>query len=87
MSIRTALTGAGTWSQIGTGPATVQLLVPDANGAEVMVEAAAAEPTGTDGMVLSAAYPVHHFSLVQAIWAQVVQAGLTAVVAVQPEAS
>jgi hypothetical protein len=87
MSIRTTLTGAGTWAQIGTGPATVQLIAPEANGAEVMVEAAAIEPTTVDGLVLSAAYPVHHFSLAQAIWAQVVQTGLTATVAVQPEAT
>lgn len=88
MTIRSTLTGNGAWSQIGTGPATVQLISPDANGVEVMVVAATSEPTGADGMVLSSAYPVHLFSLAQAIWAQVVQSGsIAALVAVQPEAA
>jgi hypothetical protein len=87
MTIRTPLTGNGEWTQIGTGPATVELISPDANGVSVMVEAAAASPTGTDGMVLNSAYPVHVFSLAEPIWAQVVQTGLDAIVAVQPEAS
>jgi hypothetical protein len=87
MSIRSTLTGTG-WTEIGTGPATVQLISPDANSVEVMVEAAAAQPsTNDDGMVLSAAYAVHHFTLAEPIWAQVVQSTSTAIVAVQPEAS
>lgn len=85
MSIRTNLTGDGAWHQIGTGPATVEVISPDANGVSVMVEAAAAIPTGIDGLVLNAAFPVHNFNSTNPIWAQVVQAGLTAVVAVQPE--
>jgi hypothetical protein len=36
-------------------------------------------------MVLSSEYSVHQFTLSDAIWAQVVQSGATAVVAVQPE--
>lgn len=87
MSERTNLVGNGAWTQIGTGPATVQVISPEANGVSVMVEAAAASPTGTDGMVLNSAYPVHVFSLAEPIWAQVVQTGLDAIVAVQPEAS
>jgi hypothetical protein len=86
-TIRTSLTGTG-WTQIGTGPATVQVISPDANGVEVMVDAAAAQPTtNSDGLVLSSAYPVHHFTLAEPIWAQVVQPALTAIVAAQPEAS
>lgn len=84
MSERVTVTN-GTWQNIGTGPATVQLLSPDATGAEVMVVCATAQPTGSDGMVLSASYPQHDFQLAQAIWAQVIQTGLTALVAVQPE--
>lgn len=87
MSIRTNLTGDGAWHQIGTGPATVELISPEANGVSVMVEAAAAIPTGIDGLVLSSAFPVHNFNSANPIWAQVVQAGLTALVAVQPEAT
>lgn len=87
MSIRTNLTGDGAWHQIGTGPGTVQLISPGANGVSVMVEAAAAQPVGTDGLVLSSAFPVHNFNSANPIWAQVVQTGLTALVAVQPEAT
>lgn len=87
MSIRTNLTGDGAWHQIGTGPGTAQLISPEANGVEVMVEAAAGIPTGIDGMVLSSTYPVHNFNSANPIWAQVVQTGLTAVVALQPEAT
>ncbi|MEA3197857.1 MAG: hypothetical protein QOF32_1909 [Gammaproteobacteria bacterium] len=63
MSIRTNLTGDGAWHQIGTGPGTVQLISPDANGVSVMVEAAASIPTGIDGLVLSSAFPVHKLQL------------------------
>jgi len=87
MSIRTNLTGNGAWTQIGTGPATVEVISPQANGVSVMVEAAATIPTGVDGLVLNAAYPVHNFNSANPIWAQVVQTGLTAIVAVQPEAT
>jgi hypothetical protein len=87
MSERTNLTGDGAWHQIGTGPGTVQLISPEANGVEVMVEAAASIPTGIDGLVLSSAYPVHNFNSANPIWAQVVQTGAAAVVAVQPEAT
>lgn len=85
MSIRASVSN-GTWQQIGTGPATVQLIAPDSNGAEVMVACAASAPASApDGLVLYSEYPVHEFTLAQAIWAQVVQTGLTATVAVQPE--
>lgn len=87
MSERTNVT-SGAWTQIGTGPGTVQLISPDANGVEVMVVASAAQPaTNIDGLVLNSSFPVHNFNVAQPIWAQVVQAGLTAQVAVQPEAT
>lgn len=87
MSIRTSVTN-GSWTNIGTGPATVQVISPDASGVEVMIAAAASAPaTNSDGLVLSAVHSVQHFSLAQTIWAQVVQANVTAIVAVQPEAS
>lgn len=87
MSERTNLTGDGAWHQIGVGPATVQLISPESNGVSVMVEAAASIPTGVDGLVLGSNFPVHNFNSANPIWAQVVQAGLTALVAVQPEAT
>ena len=87
MSIRTSLTGDSAWHQIGTGPATVQVIAPDANCVSVMVLAAAAQPTGTDGLVLGSSYPVHNFNSANPIWAQVVQNGKTALMAVQPEAT
>jgi hypothetical protein len=88
MSIRSNLTGDGAWHQIGTGPATVQVISPGANGVSVMVAAQAAAPaTNSDGLVLSSAYPVHNFNVTQPIWAQVVQSGKAALVAVQPEAT
>ncbi|MDR5728330.1 MAG: hypothetical protein RB191_12955 [Terriglobia bacterium] len=85
MTIRTPLTGNGTWTQIGTGPATVQVISP--NAVTVMVEAAASSPTGVDGLALNSAYPVHHFTSALAIWASVLQTSATAIVAVQPEAT
>jgi hypothetical protein len=87
MSIRTSLTGDGAWHQIGTGPGTVQLIAPDANGVSVMVMAAAAIPTGIDGLVLGSSYPVHNFNSANPIWAQVLQTGKAALLAVQPEAT
>lgn len=87
MSERTNVT-SGAWAQIGTGPGTVQVISPGANGVSVMVVAAAAQPaTNSDGLVLNSSYPAHNFNVAQPIWAQVVQAGLTALVAVQPEAT
>jgi hypothetical protein len=85
MSIRTNLPGDGAWHQVGTGPATVQVISP--NAVSVMVLAAATIPTGTDGLVLNAAYPVHNFNSANPIWAQVVQSGAAAILAVQPEAT
>lgn len=84
MSIRSNVT-AGTWQNIGTGPATVQLISPDSNQAEVMVLCAASMPTGNDGLVLSSEFQSHYFIGAHTIWAQTVQSGLTALVAVQPE--
>ena len=83
MSIRTTLPGDGAWHQIGTGPATVELL---SDGVSVMVESATSSPTGIDGLVLTGSGTSHTFQLADAIWAQVVQSGASAVVAVQPEA-
>ena len=89
MSIRASVT-AGTWQNIGTGPAVVQLIAPGADGAEVMVVCAASTPDfstdPTDGLVLSAGFPVVLLTLADPIWAQAVQDGLTATVAVQPQA-
>jgi hypothetical protein len=85
MSIRTTLPGDGAWHQIGTGPATVQLISPAANSVSVMVEASATIPTGIDGLVLSSELQEHNFNSANPIWAQVVQIGLTAIIAVQPE--
>lgn len=84
MSERTTLTGNGEWTQIGTGPATVQLL---SVGVEVMIVVSSTEPTGSDGLVLYHTGDTYTATLSDAIWAQVVQSGATAIVAVQPEAS
>lgn len=85
MSIRTELTGDGAWHNIGTGPATVQVISPNGTGAGVMVLCQTAEPTGVDGLAMGAQYPVHTFTVTETIWAQVIQSGETALVAVQPE--
>ena len=84
MSERTTLPGDGAWHQIGTGPATVQLL---SNGVPVELVCSATEPTGSDGLVLINQGDEHTFQLADAIWAQVVQQGasVSAIVAVQPE--
>ena len=82
MSERTTLTGNGEWVDIGTGPATVQLI---SDGVSVMVVCNDTEPTGSDGLVLSNQGASHTFQLADTIWAQVVQSGATAIVAVQPE--
>ena len=82
MAQRTTLTGNGSWTQIGTGPATVQLV---SDGVSVMVECAASAPTGIDGLILTGSGDSHTFQLSDAIWAQVVESGATAVVDVQPE--
>jgi len=85
MSIRTTV-NSGSWQQIGTGPATVQLISPDANGVTVMVYAGASAPaTNSDGLALNGEFAVHNFNSTQPIWAQVVQTGETALVACQPE--
>ena len=81
MSERTTITGA-TWTQIGTGPATVQLLTVNT---PVMLVCATSAPTGADGIVLVDQEDSHTFQLTDAIWAQVVNAGSSATVAVQPE--
>jgi hypothetical protein len=73
----------GTWQNIGTGPAIVQLISPDAAGLEVMVECQTAQPTGIDGVVLSSENPTVKFSLAQAIWANAIQG--SAVLDVQPD--
>lgn len=81
MSERTTITGA-TWTQVGTGPATVQLITA---GTPVMLACATASPTGADGIVLVNQCDSHTFQLTDAIWAQVVNAASSATVAVQPE--
>ncbi len=85
MSIRTTVT-AGSWTQIGTGPAIVQVISPDSNDAIVMVANQTSAPsTNSDGIAMGVQLPVEKFGVAQAIWAQVVQTGLTALVACQPD--
>jgi hypothetical protein len=87
MTIRTSVT-SGSWQQIGTGPATVQLISPDSNQATVMVYAGAAQPgTNSDGLAMNSEFHIYQCTEAQPIWAQVVQAGETALMAVQPEAT
>jgi hypothetical protein len=83
MSIRANVTN-GSWQNIGTGPAVVQLIAGEATGVEVMLVCQAGAPTGSDGIVLTPNFPSQAFTKAANIWAQVVQANLTAVVAVQP---
>lgn len=78
MSERTTITGT-TWTQIGTGPATVQLLTV---GVSVMLVCSATEPTGDDGLILTRQGDSQLFTLSDAIWAQCVQ-GTSATLAVQ----
>jgi pimeloyl-ACP methyl ester carboxylesterase len=80
-SERTTITGA-TWTQVGTGPATVQLI---SVGTPVMLVCATSSPTGNDGMVLVNQGDSHTFQLADAIWAQVMNPSSSATVAVQPE--
>lgn len=80
MSERSTVTGAA-WTQIGTGPAVVQLISP---GTPVMLVDATAQPTGNDGVVLTDAGDSLTFTRAQAIWALVVNPTASALVAVQP---
>lgn len=82
MSERTNVPGDSAWHQIGTGPASVQNL---SVGVSIMLVCSATEPTGVDGIVLVGQGSEHTFQLTNAIWAQVVQSGASAIVAVQPE--
>jgi hypothetical protein len=84
MSIRTAITGTG-WTQIGTGPAIVQVLSPEANGVEVMVAAQTLAPaTNSDGLILNSSLSELPINEATPIWAQVVQPALTANMVCQP---
>jgi hypothetical protein len=76
---------SGTWQNIGTGPAIVQLIGPSGGEVEVMVECAASAPSGNtqDGMVLSGLNPIIKFSLTSTIWANAIQG--SAIVNVQPD--
>lgn len=85
MSIRTNLTTAGGWTNVGTGPATVQVISPQ-SGTTVEVISQTLSPTGDDGLAMGSQLPVQHFSRTQIIWAQVV-GGASAEIAVQPEAT
>ena len=67
MTTRYTLDGDSTWHNIGTGPATVQVVSPDGTGASVMVLAQTTEPTDDEGLVLGPGYPVHHFTLAQTL--------------------
>ena len=82
MSLRTTITGTG-WTQIGTGPATAQLISVET---PVMVACEASAPTtNLDGLLLVKQGDNHYFQLTEPIWAQVVNAADSAIVAVQPE--
>ncbi len=79
MSERSTVT-SGTWQNIGTGPATAQLI---STGTTVMLVCATSAPTGNDGLILVNQGDSHTFQLADTIWAQAVSA--SAIVAVQPE--
>jgi hypothetical protein len=82
MSIRKSLTGT-TWTNVGTSPATVQNL---SDQVPVALVCNATAPTGTDGLVLINQGDSHSFQLASTtIWAAALNAGATAIVAVQPE--
>ena len=86
MSLQTTITGTG-WTQIGTGPATVQVIT---DGVPVQVACEASAPgTNQDGLVLqggvSSPNAMHTFQATEPIWAQVVNAAASALVACQPE--
>lgn len=84
MSERTTIS-AGTWTNVGTGPATAQVIT---DGAAVMFVCSATQPTGNDGLVLvggaTSVTNSHYFQLSDTIWAQPVSAA-NVIVAVQPE--
>lgn len=82
MSIRTTLVN-GTWTNIGTGPALVQVISPDATGATVEILCQTTQPTGDDGIVLNAELGSAKFNLAQTIWARGIAGNC--VVAVQPD--
>lgn len=82
MSIRTSVTGAA-WTQVGTGPATVQNI---SNQVPVMVACQVSAPsTNSDGLVLVGQGDSVLLSLTDAIWAQCVNPANTAIVAAQPQ--
>ena len=76
---------SGSWQNVGTGPAIVQLISPSAGG-QCMVECAASAPSGNtqDGCVLNGNVPVIKFSLTSTIWANAI-GGATVVLNVQPD--
>lgn len=85
-SLRTSINNAGSWTQIGTGPAIVQVISPEANNVSVMVACEASQPsTNSDGIVMGTHCPIYRFGAAQPIWAQVVQTGLTALMVAQPD--
>ncbi len=90
MTIRTTLASGSGWTNIGNGPATVQVISPQ-SGITVEVISVTAQPTGDDGLAMGAQLPVQHFSRTQTLWAQVLPgaggAASSAIVAVQPEAT
>jgi len=81
MSLRTSVPADGAWHQVGTAPATVQLITV---GTAVMVASQTLAPTGADGMILVNQGDNHTFQAATAIWVQVIST-TAAVVAVQPE--
>jgi len=85
-SLRTSITNTGSWTQIGTGPAIVQVISPEDNNVSVMVACEASQPsTNSDGIVMGTQCSLCRFGAAQPIWAQVVQTGLTAIMVSQPD--
>ena len=86
MSLRVAVPADGAWYNIGTSPATVQVLT---DGASLMVACETSAPAGSpDGVVLTGGPSnpgsSHYFQLAATnIWAQAVSVAVVA--AVQPE--
>jgi hypothetical protein len=74
----------GAWTNIGTGPAFVQLISPSATGNEAMVECVTAQPsTNQEGIVLNGLNSIIKLSLAQTLWAQGIQGPV--ILNVQPD--
>ena len=80
MSERTSVPADSAWHNVGTRPATAQLISVGTPG---MLVCASGEPSGNDGLVLINQGDCHTFQLANTIWAQAVAGA--AIVAVLPE--